>query len=179
MYPYGGQIRPFKNVDTYTRGKGPINPPVGVTSEVENIDTIQYQRYPKKTNLDKRYGLPEATYDEINQSQKVQNKMQNLSSQMGQITDKLVQRTTDARMQKISNNDALQRYQTERERIKQQIQNMNPGSNEFSFRESFVLKNNVDQIVEDTNIVTLQKNYEYILWSLLATGTVLVALNIK
>jgi hypothetical protein len=178
MYP-NGALRPFKNVDTFTRGKGPITPPVGVTSEVENIDTIQYQRYPKKTNLDKRYGLPEATYDEINQSEKVQNRMQKLSSEMGQMTDKFMQGTNQAIMQNKSNADALQRYQRERDKIEQKIKNMNVGSKEFTFRENFVLRNNVDQIVEDSKIVTIQKNYEYIYWTLLATGTVLVALNIK
>jgi hypothetical protein len=178
MYPNGG-LRPIKNVDTFTRGKGPITPPVGVTSEVENIDTIQFQRYPKKTTLDKRYGLPEATYDEINQSERVQKRMQNLSSQMGQMTDKFMQGTNKAIIQNKSNTDALQRYHTERNKIEQKIKNMNVGSKEFTFRENFVLRNNVDQIVEDSKIVTIQKNYEYIYWTLLATGTVLVALNIK
>ena len=107
------------------------------------------------------------------------NKMQKLSLQMGQITDKFMQGTKEARIQNISNNAAFQKYHTEREQIEKQIKNMNPGSKEFSFRENFVLRNNVEQIVEDTNIVTLQKNYEYIFWTLLATGTVLVALNIK
>jgi hypothetical protein len=37
---------------------------------------------------------------------------------------------------------------------------------------------NADNILSDSDIVVLQKNYEYLFWSILATGSVLVAMNI-
>ena len=36
----------------------------------------------------------------------------------------------------------------------------------------------VDRILDDSDIVVLQKNYDYLFWSILAAGTVLVSMNI-
>jgi hypothetical protein len=38
--------------------------------------------------------------------------------------------------------------------------------------------NNVENILNDSDIIVLQKNYEYLFWSIIATGTVLVTMNI-
>jgi hypothetical protein len=37
---------------------------------------------------------------------------------------------------------------------------------------------NTDNILKDSDIVVLQKNYDYLFWSILAAGSVLVAMNI-
>ena len=37
---------------------------------------------------------------------------------------------------------------------------------------------NIENILSDSDIVVLQKNYDYLFWSILATGTVVVAMNI-
>jgi hypothetical protein len=36
----------------------------------------------------------------------------------------------------------------------------------------------VENILSDSDIVVLQKNYDYLFWSILATGTVVVAMNV-
>jgi hypothetical protein len=38
--------------------------------------------------------------------------------------------------------------------------------------------NNMDNIVEDSDITILQQNYNYLFWSILATGTILVSMNV-
>ena len=37
----------------------------------------------------------------------------------------------------------------------------------------------VENILKDSDIVVLQKNYKYLLWSILAAGTVLITMNIS
>jgi hypothetical protein len=37
---------------------------------------------------------------------------------------------------------------------------------------------NIDNILNDSDIVILQKNYNYLFWSILAAGTVLVSMNL-
>ena len=37
---------------------------------------------------------------------------------------------------------------------------------------------NIQNILKDSDIVVLQKNYDYLFWSILAAGTVLVSMNI-
>jgi hypothetical protein len=38
---------------------------------------------------------------------------------------------------------------------------------------------NIDNMLNDSNIVTLQENYSYMLWSILALGTVILAVKLK
>ena len=37
---------------------------------------------------------------------------------------------------------------------------------------------NIDRILDDSDIVVLQKNYDYLFWSILAVGTLLISMNI-
>ena len=37
---------------------------------------------------------------------------------------------------------------------------------------------NINNILKDSDIVVLQKNYDYLFWSILAIGSVLVAMNV-
>ena len=50
----------------------------------------------------------------------------------------------------------------------------------FSFFIFFCISNtkNIQIILKDSDIVVLQKNYNYLFWSILAAGTVLVSMNI-
>ena len=38
--------------------------------------------------------------------------------------------------------------------------------------------NNIDNILKDSDIVVLQKNYDYLFWSIIATATVLISINV-
>ena len=40
-------------------------------------------------------------------------------------------------------------------------------------------KSNVDNILRDANIKTLHQNYNYMLWSILALGTLIIAIKVK
>ena len=44
---------------------------------------------------------------------------------------------------------------------------------------NFNTSNNIDNILKETEIKTLQENYRYMLWSILAIIAVLTAINIK
>ena len=37
----------------------------------------------------------------------------------------------------------------------------------------------IDNILRDTNIKTLQQNYSYMLWSILAIGVTMIAIRVK
>ena len=39
------------------------------------------------------------------------------------------------------------------------------------------MSENMNNIVSDSDIVVLQKNYNYLFWTILATGTVLISMN--
>jgi hypothetical protein len=63
------------------------------------------------------------------------------------------------------NSDGANQYIKDLSNINQQIQYMKTG-------------NNMNHILEDSDIVVLQKNYNYLFWSVLAAGTVLVTMSV-
>lgn len=174
-WPYGGPIRPQTFTDTYVRGKAPISVPVGVSKDVEDVDSVQYQMYVTGGKLDGKYGLANATTAEQQELDKLQGEMQSLSQQIATLTDKFGEGTDNAQSQSYKNSKSLQEYLKKEKSINQQIDTMNPDKRS----EGFSLNNNLDKILEDSDIVVLQKNYDYLFWTILAAGSVVVAMNIK
>jgi hypothetical protein len=74
--------------------------------------------------------------------------------------------------------------------LNQTVKNMNGLNNYVSniidtqqqIKEGFDSKNNdnnnVDNLLTDSDITVLQQNYDYLFWSILATGTVLVSMSV-
>jgi hypothetical protein len=75
MFP-NGTIQVNKNVNLYTRNKGPINPPIGVPGTVVNIDSIMYDNYKNGGNIGKSYGLANATSTQKQQLEQKKKKNQ-------------------------------------------------------------------------------------------------------
>ena len=205
MYPYGGQTRPFKGFDLYIRNQEPIEPPVGVSNDVENIDTVRYTRYNKTTEPTTKYGLAKETYEEEKELNDLNEKMKGLATKLGDFTTKFGDGTNQMEMQSGRNIKGLDNYQEKKKKIDKKIrkitdtpyekkndpfykfqkqqqqkreQNMMNGKGYNKPVENFTGRNDIKLILENSDIVVLQKNYEYMFWSILAVGTVLVAINI-
>ena len=59
--------------------------------------------------------------------------------------------------------------------LKEYLNELNYTDNKIK---GFNTNTNIENILSDSDIVVLQKNYDYLFWSILATGTVVVAMNI-
>jgi hypothetical protein len=175
-WPYGGPLRTLTYTDTYVRGKAPIAPPIGVSKDVESVDSVQYQMYVTGGKLDAKYGLSNSTSAQQDELDRLQIDMQYLSSQIAELTDEYGEGTDNAQNQSQANTSGLQTYLQKDESIKAEIDKMNPNSGNT---EGFRPNNNIDKILQDSDIVVLQKNYDYLFWSILAAGSVVVAMNIK
>jgi hypothetical protein len=174
-WPYGGPLYNNSRVDTYVRGKGPIAPPIGVPYDVVGVDSVQYQNYITGGKLNEKYGLANATQAEQQELDKLQSEMKSLSKQIAVLTDNFGDGTYNAENQSKINTKGLQRYLKQDKTINVEIDKMNPAKRSEGFR----LNNNIDKILQDSDIVVLQKNYDYLFWSILAAGSVVVAMNIK
>lgn len=169
MYPYGGSLNPLSGVDTYLREKQPINRPPGISDIIANIDTVLFRNYIKSTGNDEYHGLTKATEVEKQQIAELQGKLDTLSSKIAKLSNKLSSNTNSAETQAKNNISGLDGftglgdYLTDLKNTNEQIQLTNTSMN---------------NILNDSNIVVLQKNYSYLFWSILATGTVLVTMNI-
>ena len=166
MFPVGSrQIN--ENVDLYIRNKNPINKPMGVSDTTFNIDTITYGNYNNagEISISDKYGLPLITSEEKQQLSQLENQMNKLSNQINSLTNKFSSGAQNLEQQSETNTVGIGNYLNDIKKINNNINNINNN-------------NNFNNILKDSDIVVLQKNYEYLFWSILAVGTVLVSMNI-
>jgi hypothetical protein len=162
MYPNGAR-QIDSNSSLYIRGKTPIAPPIGVSPTVNNTDTITYSNYINGGAVGNSYGLANATSTQKQQLDQLQSKMNLLSSQINTLTGQFGTGSQQAETQSEANVQGIQGYLQGLQTTNNQITNFNT---------------NVERILSDSDIVVLQKNYNYLFWSILAAGTVLVTMNI-
>ena len=162
MFP-NGSIQINKNVNLYTRDKRPINQPIGVPGTVKNIDSITYDNYKDGGAISKSYGFSKATATQKQQLEQLESKLNLLTSQINGYTNKFSSATDSLNNQSYKNMEGLGDYLKDFKKTKNNIKNFNT---------------NIENILNDSDITVLQKNYDYLFWSILATGTVLVTMNI-
>jgi hypothetical protein len=162
MYP-NDKKQPNTNVDLYVRNEQPITPPRGISNVVKNIDTISYQNYIVGSNQTQNYGLSSATSAEKDKLSELETLMDQLSSQLNSLTGKFSNGSYDIQTQLQTNSQGMKDYA-------QGIVTANKKVTNFD--------TNVENMLKDSDIVVLQKNYNYLFWSILAVGTVLISMNI-
>jgi len=164
MYPTGNKtLNP--NVDLYTRSKTPISTPIGVPKTTNNIDSITWKNYKNGGEVSSSYGLANANAAQKAQLEQLQNRLNLLSSQLSSYTNEFGQGSQDAVAQSQTNVTGLTDY-------------VNGLKNTTDKITGITRDGNINNILKDSDIVVLQKNYDYLFWSILATGSVLVAMNI-
>jgi hypothetical protein len=177
MYPVG-TTRYLPYVDIYTRGKEPIAVPSGATNKLSQIDSYQYQNYINGGEMSDKYGLASATAEQQEQLKVLQNKLNVLSGQINNITAKFDKGTYDSQIQASKNLRGLDNYTKQIYNIEKQINGI-LGDNSLDTQiESFVNNYSIQSILKDSDIVVLQKNYEYLFWTILAAASLIIAMNV-
>jgi len=164
MFP-NGTMKVNKNVNLYSRNKAPINPPIGVPGTVINIDSIMYDNYKNGDNIGKSYGLANATSTQKQQLEQLHSRLNLLTSQINGYTNKFTSGTDSLNNQSSKNLKGLGDYFKNFKLTNNNIKDFNSP--------------NIENILNDSDITVLQKNYDYLFWTILATGTVLVTMNIS
>jgi hypothetical protein len=167
MYPFGGSSIPNVDRNIYVRGIKPSKPPVGVSSNTITTDSVTYQKYINKGVIGSQYGLANATNLQKQQLQQLQSRMNLLSSQITELTNKFQGGSIEAANQSTTNNSGIDKYLKDIKTTNSKIGDVDGENN-----------GNIHNILKDSDIVVLQKNYDYLFWSILAAGTVLVSMNI-
>jgi hypothetical protein len=150
------------NFSTFIRNKQPTNPPIGVPKNVKNIDSITYQNYPNGGNLEDKYGL--AKYTDIQQQElsQLESKLNMLSEVLNNITGVYEYSNNLVNNQSNKNMLGLVDYSDQKIKTEKKIRDFPQGTN---------------LMIDDSNIVVLQKNYEYLLWSSIAIGVLIITLG--
>ncbi len=154
------QINP--TVDLYIRNKQPITPPKGISNNVNNIDTVAYHNYVTGKNTVQEYGLSNEIGQQKQQLSELQTLLDGLSDKLKSLTGKFSEGSYNVENQLQLNNKGIQDYS-------KGIVSANNKATNFG--------SNVENILNDSDIVVLQKNYNYLFWSILAVGTVLISMN--
>jgi hypothetical protein len=167
MYPFGGTSTPNVERNIYIRGIKPLKPPVGVSSNTTTTDSVTYQNYINKGVIGTQYGLANATNVQKQELEQLQTKMNLLSSQITELTNKFQGGSKEVENQSTTNNSGIDKYLKDIITTNSKI-GVVVGEN----------NGNIHNILKDSDIVVLQKNYDYLFWSILAAGIVLVSMNI-
>lgn len=164
---------PSVNTTTYIRDKTVLQFPPGVSSTVNNISSVQYENYPTGTgNMQQSSsGFSNVDQSQQKQLQKLQEKLNKLSLQMNNNTNNFSNINSQVNKQMKKDISSFDKYVYETDLTNKKINNIKEGYT--------ILDTNLDNIVNDTNINTLQKNYTYIAWSILAATLVFIAIKIK
>ena len=198
MYPYGTSAYNLdETLDIYVKQSQPLNLTPGVPSTTVNVDSYTYQSYSNGGSFASAYGLPAATAQEQQQLTTLKSQLDSLSSQISALTVQTGSGLTDTINQSNANTSGLSTGSSQITNTNQQVTaQTNPplpsgtvtdadatsNANAIAGQESFTVSNNdisgIQRIVQESDIVVLQKNFEYLFWSILAAGTVIVAMNI-
>lgn len=170
MYPYSQIFNSTASSDIYVRNINPKILPKGVPSNTSTVDTIKFSRYTNAGNIgNKTYGISNINFVEKQQLSQIQSRLDMLSSQINKITNTMSDGTQSINNQSKINATGVSNYMDDMKSVEDKIQQYSGESGKSA---------NLQNLLNDTDIVTLQRNYEYLFWSILATGTVLVAINV-
>ncbi len=130
-----------------------------------NVDSIRYNNYVSGGEIGNSYGLANATSSQQQQLSQLQTQLDQLTAQLNSLTGEYGNGATEAQTQVNTNMKGVKEYLNELNYTDNKIKGFNTNTN-------------IENILSDSDIVVLQKNYDYLFWSILATGTVVVAMNI-
>ena len=167
MYPNSqSQVNP--NINLYIRNTEPDTPPAGVPYTTNNIGSNQYQNYVSGGAIASSYGLS-ITITPAQQAQldKLQTQLDSLSQKITSLTDEFEDGSNITASQMQTNVTGVGEYLNELNIINKKIANF--GSENTG----------INNIIKDSDIVVLQKNYSYLFWSTLAIGSVIVAMKLS
>jgi filamentous hemagglutinin family protein len=171
MYPTG-QIQQNQNATLYVRNQTPNMPPYGAPTGVNDINASLYQNYVISDEYVTNSGAPingsAPNFDMINPvtnptMQQLQGQLNTYGRELDNSINVYNGSDITVNSQSKKNVKGLKNYLQELETTKEKIK-------------KFDL--NTSNILDNSDITVLQKNYNYMFWSILAIGTVVVSMNI-
>ena len=135
-----------------------------------DIDTIKYNNYTTTEGFDlqqkSQFGLINLTSVQKQQLEQLEDRLKQLSIQLDSNNNDLSENNNNL-------NNQIKKYTS------QFTKKINEATDINTKIHNFNTSNNIDNILKETEIKTLQENYRYMLWSILAIIAVLTAINIK
>ena len=170
MYPTG-QLNQNQDSTLYIRNTMPNVPPYGVDDNTNNVNSIQYQNYATIgqtiSNNGESINGSGGVFNILNPAtnptvQNLQNQLYENGQQVLELSNAFNAADISVNNQSKANIKGLKKYMKEYNKIQNKIMNDTTNSGIF----------------DNSNIKVLQQNYNYMFWSILAIGTVIVSMNV-
>jgi hypothetical protein len=166
---------------------------------VANIDTVKYQKYVMGSNMNENVGC--STTPELNPdftavaaaSAKVSSVASKIVSNINNLGNIINQNKDQMNINKLIITSDISRYHSNKNKINNMLhpntsethgisgfQNLNSNSNYkegMANHDQHLNINDIDHMLNDSDIRILQANYSYILWSVLAVGILSITVN--
>ena len=164
MYPKS-EIIFTKGVDTYLRDPLIMGSDKSCSRQIENIDSVTWENYLKtgqEMTENTKCGIDFSSKTQQDLLSSLQSQLVTLSSEIQNKTTEFINKNKKVSEQIVKNtnyfNDNTKKYIELAKQKKQANQGL-------------------ENILQDSDIVVLQENYNYMFWSILTVGTVILTLN--
>ena len=169
---------------TYIRDKKPINNPTGIDNSVNNVDSITYQNYGNKGgDLQNSYLFSTVNSVQKQELSQLRDKLNLLSSQLNTKIYSLEQRNitivNDVKLEVMKEIEGFEGLELNNNNNKYNENYLKNKQMTKKIKALEINKIELNNILRDRNIKTLQQNYSYMLWSILAIGIAIVAIRVK
>jgi len=169
MWPYVSNAVYNTDSNIYLRNNSILKAPPGISLQTTNVDSVTA----------KNYGSAQGQVFETSNSKLLIQDKNEITQNMAQL-QALEQKLNNLAQQLTANNISIDtnNYNVNNQSTKDRelVAKFFKEYNEIEEKNKHT--RNFDGILNDSDIVVLQKNYSYILWSILAIGIVIVTLNI-
>lgn len=115
--------------------------------------------------------IPEKTKTDLNA---VDNNMSQVASQMGNNLNSLYSNNANLNSKMVSGEQQLQKNIQMYSRVNNKI-NSELGTQ--NVKEFMLNMQDLNAMISDTDLIVLQNNYQYMLWSIIALGTIIITVN--
>ena len=168
MYPVG-EKQSNSTVDLYIRKRKVKDDSLLGPKKLDHIDSVQWSKYITGENISNKsvFGLKNTNQSIQNKLDKLFLRLSDLASQITTHNIKLQENSKNLIKQSLNDRKAFDSYLNQYNKI------VDFESGNFEKNESFY-----ENILNDSDIVVLQENYNYLFWSILAIGTVIISMNV-
>ena len=164
IYPSSAR-QPSNTMDLYVRNKSIITPPSGVTPNIKNVDSVTFNSYTSSEEpTGSSYGLSNVSTTQKQELEQIQSTLKSLAQQIVNLNGTFNENDILVNSQSSTNMQSVDQYLIELNKVNKVLK---------QFKDD-----NYNNILNDSDIVVLQESYNYMFWSILAVGCLLITMNI-
>lgn len=161
MWPYSNNQTPSEGTNTYVKMNQINNGAINGNNQSVNTDSVTAIGYPEE-NQNALFDLANLIASELGNLNDLENNINNLANQIVSENINLINNESEVFQQAVNDKKAIVNFLEDYKVIEKKINNIDMQQN----------------LLQDTGIKVLQENYNYLLWTILAIGLVIVGIHV-